>query len=83
MQGVFWFPLELFTKDWGFLAMAYYNENFFNTEMAPSTYTPIEGPLIKGQKTNKSTLDYVNSVAKNSYYTLTNPVVQDVYITCD
>ena len=55
MEGVFWFPLELFTKDWSGLAMAHYNENFFNSKIAPSTtYTPIEGTLIEGQKTWKS-----------------------------
>jgi len=32
---------------------------------------------------NKATIDYVTRTAKDSYYTLTNTVVQDVYITCD
>jgi len=27
--------------------------------------------------------DGINTIAKYSYYTLTNPVVQDVYITCE
>ena len=34
-EGVFWFPLELFNKDFAMLTMAHINENFFNTEMAP------------------------------------------------
>jgi len=29
MQGEFWFPLELFTKDWYGLTVAHYNEDFF------------------------------------------------------
>jgi len=59
--------------------VAYYNENFIETRMAPSTYTPVSAMEGKSQ----STIDYINDVGKDSYYTLSNPVVQDVYITCN
>jgi len=34
MEGEFWFPLELFTKDWSGITVAHYNENFFDSNMA-------------------------------------------------
>ena len=66
-EGVFWFPLELFTEDWNGLNIAHWNDDFKVSNMEGDT------------KMFAATKSY----GKKQYITLDNPVVQDVYLTCE
>jgi len=66
-QGVFWFPLELFTSDFSGLTIAHWNDNYHTTNLQGDTN--LFATSSKGYS--------------NELLTIHNTEVQDVYVSCE